>query len=163
MDFARQLGITLIQIPFWWDKTKTSLVATIRALRPDLILEGSTYNSISSTIPLQMMQQFKYLANTAIPYSKRMNTTGWYVAYILLINSFRLMMEKYDGVRVYWDGSRLHSKHPSVVLDIPKRLNFPNIPFEGELWYLILIRNLIKSLGWDQISTTSASTFWLLK
>ena len=85
-----------------------------------------------------MMQQFKYLANTAIPYSKRTNTSGWYVVCILLINSFRLMMEKYDGVRVYWDGSRLHSKHPSVVLDIPKRLNFPNIPFEGELWYFIV-------------------------
>lgn len=32
-------GITLIEIPFWWDRDKSSLVATIHERRADLIGE----------------------------------------------------------------------------------------------------------------------------
>jgi hypothetical protein len=31
-------NITLVHIPYWWDKEKSSLVATIRKHRPDLLL-----------------------------------------------------------------------------------------------------------------------------
>jgi hypothetical protein len=41
-------------------------------------------------------------------------------------------MEKYDGLRVYWDGKQLHSK--GIRIDIPPSLEFPSIPFEGVLW-----------------------------
>jgi hypothetical protein len=30
-------GITLLEIPYWWDQTKESLVATIHRIRPDII------------------------------------------------------------------------------------------------------------------------------
>jgi hypothetical protein len=44
------------------------------------------------------------------------------------------MMEKYDGVRVYWDGTSLSYK--SWKIPLPKSVEpFPNFPFEGELWY----------------------------
>jgi hypothetical protein len=46
----------------------------------------------------------------------------------------RLMMEKYDGIRVFWDGKQLHSKTSGKILNLPKGHNFPTIPFEGELW-----------------------------
>jgi hypothetical protein len=44
------------------------------------------------------------------------------------------MMEKYDGIRVFWDGKQLHSKTSGKILNLPKGHNFPTIPFEGELW-----------------------------
>jgi hypothetical protein len=44
------------------------------------------------------------------------------------------MMEKYDGVRVYWDGKQLHIKSLNVVTNVPKEASFPSTPFEGEFW-----------------------------
>jgi hypothetical protein len=44
------------------------------------------------------------------------------------------MMEKYDGARVFWDGKRLHSVNTGTVLELPRDIRFPDIPFEGELW-----------------------------
>ncbi len=32
-----QKGITLIEIPYWWDHSKQSLLATIHKYRPDLV------------------------------------------------------------------------------------------------------------------------------
>jgi hypothetical protein len=42
------------------------------------------------------------------------------------------MMEKFDGVRVYWTGKELIANNSKV--PIPKDMNFPAIPFDGELW-----------------------------
>lgn len=36
-EACAKLGITLIEIPYWWDCTKDSLLATIHKFRPDLI------------------------------------------------------------------------------------------------------------------------------
>jgi hypothetical protein len=33
---CKELGITLIEIPYWWDRTNESLMATIHNYRPDL-------------------------------------------------------------------------------------------------------------------------------
>jgi hypothetical protein len=45
------------------------------------------------------------------------------------------MMEKYDGIRVYWDGKSLRSKDLKHVFHIPDTYGtLPSIPFEGELW-----------------------------
>jgi hypothetical protein len=44
------------------------------------------------------------------------------------------MMEKYDGVRVFWDGKQLYSKGKRSAITLPPDVVFPKIPFEGELW-----------------------------
>jgi hypothetical protein len=44
------------------------------------------------------------------------------------------MMEKYDGIRVFWDGKRLHAKSLGTIIKVPTDLSFPSIPFEGVLW-----------------------------
>jgi hypothetical protein len=44
-------------------------------------------------------------------------------------------MEKFDGVRMYWDGKHLFAKDSKTKITIPKDCAFPAIPFEGELWY----------------------------
>lgn len=56
-------------------------------------------------------------------YEPGMDVSGW------------LMSEKLDGVRGFWDGSRLFSKtgmplHPPAAFIA----NFPDFPLEGELW-----------------------------
>jgi hypothetical protein len=44
-------------------------------------------------------------------------------------------MEKYDGVRVYWDGSTLYETERMRAITIPSNCEtFPTVPFEGELW-----------------------------
>jgi hypothetical protein len=37
MELCKRNGITLLQVPFWWDMTKEQLEAAIWKVRPDLI------------------------------------------------------------------------------------------------------------------------------
>jgi hypothetical protein len=46
-------GISLIQIPYWWDKRLESLISTIHHKRPDLIP-----NNFSEAIPVEPPQGF---------------------------------------------------------------------------------------------------------
>jgi DNA ligase-1 len=46
------------------------------------------------------------------------------------------MMEKYDGVRVFWDGKHLLLKNSKTVINVPQDCAFPSVPFEGELWFV---------------------------
>jgi DNA ligase-1 len=50
------------------------------------------------------------------------------------LTELSFMMEKFDGVRVFWDGKQLHSKKSRITINVPQGLQFPNFPFEGELW-----------------------------
>jgi len=46
-----------------------------------------------------------------------------------------LMSEKLDGVRGYWDGSRLFSRNGLPFHPPPEfTVNFPDFPIEGEIW-----------------------------
>lgn len=38
LELCNENGITLIEIPFWWDKQLTTLIATIQGHRPNLTL-----------------------------------------------------------------------------------------------------------------------------
>ena len=53
--------------------------------------------------------------------------------------------EKLDGVRAYWDGRRLVSRHGNV-FNAPYwfTLTFPNVPLDGELW---MSRNKFEELS----------------
>jgi hypothetical protein len=53
--FASQFGITLISIPFWWDRSSNSLASTIQYYRPDIKLQAKEV----SPIPLEMPLKFK--------------------------------------------------------------------------------------------------------
>jgi hypothetical protein len=43
-------------------------------------------------------------------------------------------MEKFDGIKVYWDGTTLYSPLLKQKIVVPADCKFPIIPFEGELW-----------------------------
>jgi hypothetical protein len=121
--FATDTGITLIPIPYWWDNSPSSLAATIQYYRPDLIVNNSTNASpIPSEMPAKVQRGFNYAPSYPKQLSDTIEPTGW------------LMMEKYDGVRVFWNGKQLLAKAEKIVMNVPRELSFPSIPFEGELW-----------------------------
>jgi hypothetical protein len=77
-SFAKQLGITLISIPFWWDKSPNSLASTIQLHRPDVKMTGNL--QFTSPIPSQMppkLNRFKYTPNRPKQMGDSIDPTGW--------------------------------------------------------------------------------------
>jgi hypothetical protein len=58
LRFASQLGITLISVPFWWDRSSDSLASTIHSYRPDIKIQVAEE---VLPIPLEMPTRFKKL------------------------------------------------------------------------------------------------------
>ena len=60
-------------------------------------------------------------------WDSRSSPTGWW------------MSEKFDGIRAYWDSARkkFFSRNGNE-LQVPDwfKENMPNIPLDGELWYI---------------------------
>jgi DNA ligase-1 len=54
-----------------------------------------------------------------------MNPSGWW------------MTEKYDGMRLYWDGSQFWTRQGKKV-KVPESVarQLPPVPLDGELWYV---------------------------
>ena len=54
---------------------------------------------------------------------------------IKIIKNLRLMTEKYDGIRVLWNGSQFYSRQGNVI-KIPSfiRSQLPRFSLDGELW-----------------------------
>jgi len=107
-------GITLITIPFWWDKTIESVASTIHYLRPDISMPPEFLfkkPAILNQIPLQGKKNSKthtrsdhYHLRRAKVLPNKFNTTGW------------LMLEQYNGIHVFWDGKdKLITKHGKVM------------------------------------------------
>jgi hypothetical protein len=46
-------GVTLVEIPYWWDRRKESVAALINKLRPELLVEHSDEALITETPPDQ--------------------------------------------------------------------------------------------------------------
>jgi hypothetical protein len=91
-EFAAKLGITLISIPFWWDKSLTSLAATIYSHRPDLSLDGLTSGVVPVKMPNKLQNKFYYVPNVPTNYKEDKDPTGWYVA-----RNYRLNRKVDDG------------------------------------------------------------------
>jgi hypothetical protein len=79
VTFAKNYGITLIQIPFWWDKSGISLASTIRYHRPDINVQVATSNEavIPSEIPSKHNRPFKYIPNASTEYPDKIDPTDW--------------------------------------------------------------------------------------
>jgi hypothetical protein len=82
LKFSQEEGISLITIPFWWDKSLSSLAATIHQQRPDLVPSAQ-----GSPIPLEMPKQYqvptKYSPNVPQKYHDNVDPTGWYLPLFL--------------------------------------------------------------------------------
>ncbi len=62
-ELCSRYGITLIEIPFWWDGKIDSLAATIRDSRSDLVprFTSSTATSIPTDMPIKEVQRLERL------------------------------------------------------------------------------------------------------
>jgi hypothetical protein len=59
-ELCKKQGITLIEVPYWWDRKSSSLAVTVYTIRPDLF----------SQIPLGVA------IPTIPPQTRQKNTTG---------------------------------------------------------------------------------------
>jgi hypothetical protein len=57
-------------------------------------------------------------------------------------------MEKYDGIRVLWNGSKLQTQDKKVI-QVPSNVTFPPITFEAELWYVVSSVHLTFRCGYN--------------
>jgi hypothetical protein len=64
-QLAKQYGITLIPVPFWWDKSPSTLAATIRLYRPDINFNVAVTQPISSDIPSKLQNNIKWVPSAA--------------------------------------------------------------------------------------------------
>jgi hypothetical protein len=79
--FANQLGITLVSIPFWWDKSSDSLAATIMSKRPDINISIRSM-PIPTEMPPKFQRKFYYIPCVATKHKDQLNPTGWYGLHI---------------------------------------------------------------------------------
>jgi len=142
---CKQVGITLVEVPFWWDRRKESLLESILSQRPELL----------RMIPLQYQSQFqKHFSeknsetNTRNIYQTSLNrgtVSSPYMAVYTRWNpiatnaAFWWVSEKLDGIRAFWDGKKsflLCNGHAGKKLSTPQWFikSFPDIPLDGHLW-----------------------------
>jgi hypothetical protein len=80
IEEAAEEGITVIHVPFWWNRSLASLAATIQSKRPEITFRIPV-NELP--IPLEMPAQYykrkPYKANVAQKLNDKVNPTGWYV------------------------------------------------------------------------------------
>jgi hypothetical protein len=89
-QFAKDAGITLIQIPFWWDNMIGSLAATIHKYRPDIQLDAPVHGlPIQPKIPYR---NYKYKPNAAHQVSQDIDPTGWYVQILQIVLEILLIL-----------------------------------------------------------------------
>ena len=49
-------GITLVEIPYWWDRRYESLISTVYNHRPDLFTQKPTFDPIPLSPPSEHQQ-----------------------------------------------------------------------------------------------------------
>eukprot|EP01126_Amoeba_proteus_P062279 TRINITY_DN8440_c0_g1_i18.p1 TRINITY_DN8440_c0_g1~~TRINITY_DN8440_c0_g1_i18.p1 ORF type:complete len:473 (-),score=86.32 TRINITY_DN8440_c0_g1_i18:2687-4105(-) len=127
-------GITLVAVPYWWDGQQESLASTLHLLRPDIFAfvdsppipcEPPTMSSTTKFLSSLGNHSVAALMMNGREWHKEdQDPTDWIIS------------EKLDGMRAYWDGSRLYSKQ-GLIFPVPKGFTqyLPqNVALDGELW-----------------------------
>ena len=82
---TKEIGITLVHVPYWWDKKISSLRATIATIRPDIV---GQLNKDDVPIPLEPItnrmkaekrrkNEIKGKLMLATNWNKEDDPTGW--------------------------------------------------------------------------------------
>eukprot|EP01124_Arcella_intermedia_P021968 TRINITY_DN3174_c0_g1_i5.p1 TRINITY_DN3174_c0_g1~~TRINITY_DN3174_c0_g1_i5.p1 ORF type:complete len:431 (+),score=96.59 TRINITY_DN3174_c0_g1_i5:19-1311(+) len=115
-------GITLLTIPYWWDRKKESLTATLHLFRPDIFPE-SQHDPIPLSPPEGSVGHIKSVMMIPKEWNGEQDPSGWFIS------------EKLNGVRAYWDGSQMMTMSGKT-LAIPAQFtdSLPrDVCLEGEL------------------------------
>jgi hypothetical protein len=79
-QYAIEEGVTLIPIPFWWDKSPASLAATIKSYRPDVHVPSTTGQAspIPPEMPTNALRVIPYIPNVSQVFDEDKDPTGLY-------------------------------------------------------------------------------------
>jgi hypothetical protein len=79
------LGVTLLSIPFWWDKSPRSLASAIQYYRPDINIPGLSVppSPLPSEIPQKYRKPFLYVPNASKELDSQVDPTNWYLSVII--------------------------------------------------------------------------------
>ncbi len=135
-------GVTLIEIPYYWNQERESLAATIIKYRPDITFHGVSSNAtpISLQIPPIMTQTVPlFRICTAEEYTNQ-ECRRWQIGALPA------------GIRVLWTGKQILDAKYGVPIPTPASFTFtwPNLAIEG------IIRSLSSSSSPSQIDWRSA-------
>ena len=146
-------------LAFFFLTYTNSLIATIRIIRPDVV---NDLPQEGQSIPNEMPPHFldKHIPHiegigeptTATFFTRsKIDPTNWYspaslqpftISHRLFLcaHLIRWMLEKYDGVRAFWNPQTkcFYSRNGLKVKNMGKDVidSMPNIFLDGELWYL---------------------------
>ena len=130
-QLCKEINITYIPIPHWWDQKFSSLEATLFQYRPDLFNKKPSGEQIPINKPSDSTQSNKRKKN--LIQSKLMLATDWDNE--IMDPTGWWMSEKYDGIRAYWDGSQMFMRTGRKV-PLPEKFKdrLPSVALDGELW-----------------------------
>eukprot|EP01114_Cavostelium_apophysatum_P017721 TRINITY_DN5331_c0_g1_i3.p1 TRINITY_DN5331_c0_g1~~TRINITY_DN5331_c0_g1_i3.p1 ORF type:complete len:845 (-),score=169.37 TRINITY_DN5331_c0_g1_i3:2211-4745(-) len=147
---CRDAGITLVAIPYWWDRSKDQLIATVRQQRPDLLFEAKINQN---AIPLSQI-------SPRMDQSVLMSAGDWKST---VDPAGRMITEKMDGVRAYWNGSQLYSRSGGLIIAPSDfKRNLPaGVPLDGELWCgrQSFLTTLAVVRSWEQTDWSSIAFY----
>eukprot|EP01114_Cavostelium_apophysatum_P022496 TRINITY_DN815_c0_g2_i1.p1 TRINITY_DN815_c0_g2~~TRINITY_DN815_c0_g2_i1.p1 ORF type:complete len:558 (+),score=47.03 TRINITY_DN815_c0_g2_i1:36-1709(+) len=122
-----EMGITLVQIPFWWDGSQKQLLSTIGAACPLFLEKYGQRDQLDLAAVLSPDLPHTERIYMSVALSQEWNggiATNWFAS------------EKCDGIRAIWDGTNLVTRQGQV-LTAPEwfKRNLPsNSSLDGELW-----------------------------
>eukprot|EP00026_Physarum_polycephalum_P001914 Phypoly_transcript_01917.p1 GENE.Phypoly_transcript_01917~~Phypoly_transcript_01917.p1 ORF type:complete len:811 (+),score=69.95 Phypoly_transcript_01917:211-2643(+) len=125
-------GMTLIQVPCWWNGRLEQIVATICFQRPDIPRLRANGPPISLNPPRGFLQSLKIpgvgelMLASFPPFNFDVSASKWWLG------------EKYDGIRYCWHSARRqaysrYGKELNLISNITRSL--PNIFVDSELWF----------------------------
>ena len=158
----------MVEIPYWWDRKLSSIAATVYNSRPDLFdikPEGTPIPLIPpstaepKSIVLFLALNLTHLGPsielfmTATEWdSSTMEPKGWY------------MTEKYDGMRLYWNGTQFLSRQGKAI-KVPESIlkQMPSSAvLDGELWTQYGLHQEAVNLGrTTNESKWSKAIYWI--
>jgi hypothetical protein len=120
-NVSKAFGFTFITIPYWWGNSEEVLKSLIAEQRPDLFTDQ---NPLHLVAPKSHERPHPYTPFKPQNLRPEMRLTDCIIS------------EKYDGIRVFWDGSKLFTAFNNNEILLPESLRqaMPSIPIEGELW-----------------------------
>eukprot|EP01114_Cavostelium_apophysatum_P021759 TRINITY_DN7678_c0_g1_i2.p1 TRINITY_DN7678_c0_g1~~TRINITY_DN7678_c0_g1_i2.p1 ORF type:complete len:759 (+),score=135.48 TRINITY_DN7678_c0_g1_i2:52-2328(+) len=141
------VGIDLVVIPFWWDRTEEAIIASIRKLRPDLLSRFQGVVSDELAVPEVMPEKHNIEQSLmhGINYNKDANPTDWW------------MVEKFDGIRGCWNGREFFTRRGQLIAapqDFKSRM--PKCEVDGEFWIgessFFEVSKTLKSGDWKDVT-----------
>eukprot|EP01114_Cavostelium_apophysatum_P022095 TRINITY_DN7884_c0_g1_i1.p1 TRINITY_DN7884_c0_g1~~TRINITY_DN7884_c0_g1_i1.p1 ORF type:complete len:873 (-),score=176.06 TRINITY_DN7884_c0_g1_i1:3235-5853(-) len=153
-ELCENSGITLVEIPYWWDRRRESLLATIakcnqklstKIFGSDLSLEAPIPNEPpAKRAPPNDFTKSSFML--AEDYDNMTEPTGWWLS------------EKLEGVRAQWNPKTKQfvskqGKEIPMPESFKRSMNLPDISLDGDLWYgrgsLQRLYSIIKSPNED--------------